>query len=138
MFHPSRDPNGKIQINTRLEPFQSARFYEFVTDLAESKCRLIVAEERPSNSAQHDIGEARSITVAPLETEIDRSAYDQGTQVPVRKNSGRHDLGENVESSERPGVAHQRRFGDILDLAAAEPRPDPLVFAPHFVFRRMR
>src|SRR6516165_6606515 len=121
-----------------MEPLQSAGFYKFVTDLAESNCRPIVAEERPSNSAQHDIGEARRITVALLETEIDRSADDQGTQVPVRKNSGRHDLGENVESPERPGVAHQRRFGDILDLAAAKQRPNMLVFAPHFLFRRMR
>src|SRR6516225_770573 len=102
MFHPSRGKIGKIQINTRLEPFQSAAFDEFIADLTESKCRLIVAEEWPGNSAHRDIGDARRITVAPLETEIDRSADDQGAQVPVRKNSGRHGLGENVESPERP------------------------------------
>ena len=40
--------------------------------------------------------------------------------------------------AERCRVAHQRQLDDVLDLAAAELGPDPLVFASRFVFCRMR
>ena len=36
------------------------------------------------------------------------------------------------------GSRHQGQVDELLDRAAPEPRPDPLVFSPHLVSRRMR
>src|SRR5262249_3755776 len=115
-----------------------ATFDEFKADLTESKCRLVVPEARSGNPAERDIGEARRVAVAALEAEIDRSADGQNVQIPIAKKSRRYDLGQNVDGRERVRVGHQRQIQDILDRASAELRPHLLVFAPRFLFCRMR
>ena len=98
----------------------------------------IVAEVRAGDHGQPYIGDARSVAIAALEAEIDRSAGDQGKQVRIRIKCRRPDLGQNVQRRKRRRVAHQRQLDQSLDRAAAELRPDPLVFAARFLFRRMR
>ena len=83
------------------------------------------------------IDAARSVAVAALEAEIDRSAGDQGKQVRIRIECRWPDLGQNVQRRKRRRVAHQRQFDQRLDRAAPELRPDPLVLASRFLFRRM-
>ena len=138
MFRPGQDDTSKVYVGPGLKALQSACFDQIVAELAEAKCGLVVAETRAGNHGKHDIGEARTIAVAVLEAEIDRSAGDQGNQVRIREQGRRHEPGQNIESREGCRVAHQGQIDEFLDRAAAELRPDPLVFAPHFLFRRMR
>ncbi len=66
------------QIGPGLEALQPALFDQIIAELAEAKSGLVVAEVRPSDHAQHCIGEARAVAVAVLEAEIDHPTDDQG------------------------------------------------------------
>ena len=91
-----------------------------------------------SDHAKQCIGEARPIAVATLEAEIDRSADDQGLEVSIRKPCRRKDPVQHIERREGYRVAHQRQLDELLDGAAPELGPDPLVFASHVLVGRMR
>src|SRR4029077_16820188 len=106
-------------ISARLEALQPAVFNEFKADLSESKCRLVVAEALYGDLAQRDIRDARCVAVAAFEAEIDRSANGHGIQVPIRKEGGSLDPGQNIDGRERLRVCHQRQISDFLDRAAA-------------------
>ena len=60
------------------------------------------------------------------------------SKVLIRKQCRRQDLGQHIQSREGRRVAHQGQLNELLDRAAPELRPDPLVFASHFLFCRMR
>src|SRR5262249_45409622 len=138
VFHPGCDERGKKQKRRRLKTLQAAAFYKFKPDLTKSKCRLVVAEPLYRDPSQYDIGERRRVTVAALKAEVHRFASGQGIQVLIRLSCGNHDSGQNFHGRKSLGIAHRRQVGGILDSAAAQMRPDLLVFEPYFVFRWMR
>ena len=51
---------------------------QIMAEPAESESGLIVAEARPGEHAKPNVGEARTVTVAALEAEIDCPTDDQG------------------------------------------------------------
>src|SRR5712675_2360253 len=137
MSRPRQDETSEAHIGPGLEALQSVPFDQVMAELAEAVCRMVVAEARSGDHTKPNVGEARAVTVATLEAEIDRPTDDQGEQVRIRMQAGRPDLGQNVHRREGCRVTHQRQLDQILDHAAPELRPDPLVFAPRFLFRRM-
>src|SRR5262249_21650155 len=70
MFCPWHDVAPKARIGPRLEALQAAFLDQFVADGTESKSGVVVAETRSSYDTKHYIGEARTVTVAPLEAQI--------------------------------------------------------------------
>ena len=120
MLRPGRDAIPERDVGSGLEALQPASFYEFIAEPAETKSGLIVAVPQSGDHAKHNIGDARAIAVALLETEIDRPADGQGEEVRIRMQCRRQDLGENVQSRERTGVGHQRQVNEFLDRAASE------------------
>ena len=52
-----------------------------------------------------------------LETDIRHAAEDQAEQIVVGKQSGCHDLGEDVHSAAPVRIAHQRQVDQIFDGA---------------------
>src|SRR6478752_5354535 len=93
---------------------------QIMAEPAESESGLIVAEARPGEHAKPNVGEARTVTVAALEAEIDRATDDQGKQVRIRMQARWSELGQNINSREGYRVAHQRQLDQILDCAAPE------------------
>src|SRR5260370_2545369 len=81
---------------------------------------------------------ARTVAVAVLEAHIDCSAGDQRMQVEIRKECSRPELGKHIEGRKVRRVTHQGQIDELLDCAAAELRPDSLVFAPCFLSPRVR
>src|SRR6202051_2369777 len=79
MFCPGQNDIAKVHIGHGLETRQSASFDQITAEPAEAVCLLIGAEAGARDNAKERIGGARSAAVAALETEIDRSAGDQGT-----------------------------------------------------------
>src|SRR6266403_825380 len=138
MLGPWQNDISKVHVGPGLEALQSASFYQVIAEPAEAVSGLIVAESRSGERAKQYIGEARTVAIAALEAEIDRSAGNQGKQTPIRVECGRHEFGQNIQSGERGRVAHQRQVDESLDRAAAELRPDPLVFVSRFLFGWMR
>src|SRR5260370_26597633 len=137
MSRPRQDETSEAHIGPGLEALQSVPFDQVMAEPAEAVCRLIVAEARSGDHAKPNVGEARAVTVATLEAEIDRPTDDQGKQVRIRMQARRPDLGQNVHRRKGCRAAHQRQLDQILDHAAPELRPDPLVFASRFVLLRM-
>src|ERR1700738_4413837 len=138
MSRPRQDETSEAHIGPGLEALQSVPFEQVMAEPAEAICRLIVAEARSGDHAKPNVGEARAVTVATLEAEIDRPTNDQGKQLRIRMQARRPDLGQNVHRPEGCRVAHQRQLDQILDHAAPELGPDPLVFASRFLVFRMR
>jgi len=68
----------------------------------------VVAEARAGYDGKPYIGEARTVTVAMLEAEIDHPASDERKQVQVETLCRRHDLGQNVHGIEDIRISHQR------------------------------
>jgi len=119
MSHPGHNAISKLHIGPGLETRQSASFDQVIAELTEAIYGgPIVAEARAGDHGQPYIGAARSVAVAALEAEIDRSAGDQGKQVRIRIHCRCPDLGQNVQRREGCRVAHQRQFDQRLDRAA--------------------
>src|SRR5260221_9404699 len=78
MFCPGQNDIAKVHIGHGLETRQSASFDQITAEPAEAVRLLIRAEAGARDNAKERIGGARSVAVAALETEIDRSAGDQG------------------------------------------------------------
>src|SRR5260370_20066999 len=137
MFRRWDQVTSEDHIGPGPEALQAAFFDQFIAEPAESKSGLVVAEVRSSYLTKPYIGNTRTFAVAPLEAEIDRPADGQGKKVRLRKQCRRQDLGQNIQSREGCGVAHQGQLDELLDLAASELRPDSLVFSFHFLFCRV-
>src|SRR5216683_719264 len=101
MFRPGQNDISKVHIGPGLEALQSASFDQVIAEPAEAVSGLVVAESRSGERAKQYIGEARTVAVAALEAEIDRSAGNQGKQIPIRIECRRHEFGQNVQSGER-------------------------------------
>src|SRR5215510_8476784 len=84
------------------------------------------------------IGNTRTVAVAPLKAEIDRPAGDQGNKVCIRKQCRWESLGQNVQRRQGRRIAHQGQLDQVLDLAASQLGPDPLVFSFCVLFCRMQ
>src|SRR6266851_1439499 len=138
MSRPRQDETSEAHIGPGLEALQSVPFDQVMAELAEAVCRLIVAKARSGDHAKPNVGKARAVTVATLEAEIDRPTDDQGKQLRIRMQARRPELGQNIQRREGYRVAHQRQLYQVLDRAAPELRPDPLVFASRFLVCRMR
>ncbi len=75
--------------------------------------------------------------MATFKAEIDHSADDQDVEIDVAECRWHSHLGQDVDGSQGLRVRHQRTMDEVLDAVAPDPRPDPLVFASRFVFRRL-
>ena len=137
-LRPGEDLNCKIVIGPGLKSLQSAFLDQVIAELTEARPGLIVAEARAGNRAKPFKMGARTVTIAVLETQIDGSADDQGMQVEICKECSRPELGEHIERCKGRWGTHQGQIDEFLDRAAADLRPDPLVFAPCFLFGRVR
>src|ERR1700746_1237322 len=125
MSRPRQDETSEAHIGPGLEAPQSVLFDQVMAEPAESESGLIVAEARSGDHAKSNVGEARAVTVAALEAEIDSPTDDQGEQICICMQARRSELGQNIQRREGCWVAHQRQFDQILDRAAPELRPDP-------------
>src|ERR1700733_7140552 len=138
MSRPRQDEASEAHIGPGLEARQSVLFDQVMAEPAESKSGTVVAEARSGDHAKPNVGEARAVTVAALEAEIDRPTDDQGKQVRLRLQARRSELGQNINGREGCRVTHQRQLTQSFDRAASELRPYPVVFASRFLYRRMR
>src|SRR5271165_3845284 len=120
MFRPWHDVVSEASVGPGLETLQAAFIDQFVAETTESKSGLVVAEVRSSYDTKPYVGEARTVTVPPLQAEIDRPTDGQGKKVRIRKQCRRHDLGQNIQSRERCRVAHQGQLNELLNRAAPE------------------
>src|SRR3984893_6903590 len=107
MFRPGQNDISKVHIGPGLEALPSASFDQVIAEPAEAVSGLVVAESRSGERAKQYVGEARTVAVAALEAEIDRSAGNQGKQIPIRIECRRHEFGQNIQSGERGRIAHQ-------------------------------
>src|SRR5882724_905644 len=106
MSHPGQ--REQVDIGPRLEMRRPTSFDQGIADLTEATCGLIVAEAPSGDHGQVYIGDARSVAVAALEAEIDRSADSHGHQVEICKKVRRpHELDQDIESREGCRVGHQ-------------------------------
>jgi hypothetical protein len=134
MFRPWYDELSEPQIGPGLEALQAAFFDQFITEPAEAKSGLVVAEVWAGYHAKVYIGDARTVAVAMLEAEINRPTDRQGEKIRIRKRCRRQNLGQNVHGREGRRVTHQGQLNELLDFAAFEFFSDPLVFAARFLF----
>ena len=93
MSRPGEDPSRKVIIGPGLKTLQSAFLDQIIAELAEAKPGLVIAEARAGHRTKPFKMGARTVGVAALEAQIDRSADDQGKQVEVRKECSRPELG---------------------------------------------
>src|SRR5262245_43114630 len=138
MSRPWDDEIFEAHIGACLEPIQTGFFAQFIAEPTESKSSLVVAEVRTSYHAKPYVGLGRTVAVAMLEAEVNSPADSQGNKVRIRKQCRRQDLCQYIESRDGRRVAHQGQLNELLDRAAPEFFPDPLVFASRFLFCWMR
>ena len=139
MSGPGKNTASKVHICPGLETRQPAPLDKVKAELAEAiDGAPIIAEGWAGNHGEPYIDAARSVAVAALEAEIDRSAGDQADQVCICIKCRQADLGQNVHCRDGRRVTHQGQLDQRLDRAAPELRPDPLVFAPRLLLRRVR
>jgi hypothetical protein len=100
MSRPRQNETSEAHIGPGLEARQSVLFDQVVAEPAESKSGIVVAEARSGDHAKSNVGEARAVTVAALEAEIDRPTDDQGKQVRIRLQARRSELGQNIQRRE--------------------------------------
>jgi len=100
MSRPRQDETSEAHIGPGLEARQSVLFDQVMAEPAESKSGMVVAEARSGDHAKPNVGEARAVTVAALEAEIDRPTDDQGKQVRIRLQARRSELGQNIQRRE--------------------------------------
>src|SRR6202795_71963 len=100
MSRPRQDETSEAHIGPGLEARQSVLFDQVMAEPAESKSGMVVAEARSGDHAKPNVGEARAVTVAALEAEIDRPTGDQGKQVRIRLQARRSELGQNIQRRE--------------------------------------
>src|ERR1700687_2962019 len=100
MSRPRPDHTSEAHIGPALKALQSVPFDQVMAEPAEAVSRLIVAEARSGDHAKPNVGEARAVTVATLEAEIDRPTDDQGKQVRIRLQARRSELGQNIQRRE--------------------------------------
>src|SRR5215831_8718511 len=134
MSRPWCDVISKDHIGSSLKALQSALFDQVIAEPTELKGSLVVAEARSRYHCKVYIGNTRTVAVAPLEAEIDRPAGDQGMKVCIRKQCRGQSLNQNIQRRQGRGIVHQRQLEELLDLAAPELGPDPLVFSFCFLF----
>src|SRR5262249_53701664 len=103
-----------------LEALQPALFDQVIAEPAEAKSGLVVAEARSDHATKPFINEARALTVAALEAEIDNSTDDQASQVRIRIQGRHREFGQNIEGREGCRVAHQRQLDKCLDRAISQ------------------
>ena len=121
MLHPWHDAICESGIGRSLEALQTTLFNQIIAELTESKCILVVAEPMPRYEAKPNIVDARTVVVAVLDAETNRPADDQGKKIRIRKQCRAQYLGQNIQSRDRRGVAHQGEVHNFLDLATSEP-----------------
>src|SRR5258706_1854722 len=92
MSRPREDLNCKVIIGPGLKTLQSAFFDQIISELAEAKPGLVVTEARSGDRAKPFKMGARTVGVAVLEAQIDRSADDQGKQIEIRQECSRPEL----------------------------------------------
>src|SRR5262249_5773751 len=138
MSRPWRDVISKDHIGSSLKALQSALFDQVIAEPTKSRTSLVIAEARSGYHCKVYIGNTRTVAVAPLEAEIDRPAGDQGMKVRIRKQCRWQSLGQNIQRRQGRRIAHQGQRDELLDLAASQLGPDPLVFSFCFLFCRMQ
>src|ERR1700722_10877527 len=126
-------------IGPRLETLQPTSLDQLAPDLTETRSGFVITESVTRDEAKSYIDVARTVTVTALEAEIRRPAYGEGMKICLhqRERSGCN-LGQNVNRREGCWISHQRQLQHILDRAAPELRPDPIVFTSHLLVCRMR
>ena len=135
---PGHDQVTVVQVGPRLGVLQAAPFDQFHAEIAESPSGLMVAEARAGDGAEHDVGDARGVAVAPHEAQLHGLEHDQHAQVPIREERRRHERRQHVQRRQRERVAHHRQVEQRLDWPAPELGPDLLVCAPHVLVGWMR
>ena len=138
VLRPRQDDISKVHVGPGLEALQPALFDQVIAEPAESKAGLVVAEARAGEQAQRYIGEARGVTVADLDAEIDGPTDGDGKEVRIRIPRRHRELGQYIQSGKGCRVARQREFDECLDRAVSEGRPDLLVFPTCVLRSRMR
>src|SRR4029077_13985756 len=135
---PRHDEIAEAHICPGLIASQAMLLDQLIPRPAELETGLIVVKVPSRDHAQEHIREARSVAVAVLEAEIDHTADHERKKILVGEQGRRHDLGQNIQSSEHGRVAHQRQFDQVLDTASVEPGPYPFVFGQRLLSCRMR
>ncbi len=138
VFSIRQKMSAEEHIYPGLQARQPTSFDQFIADLAEAKTGMVVVESLAGDQTKPHIRVAGAVAVAPLKAEIHRIAYGERIEIGFRKERRRPDLGQHVHRSQGCRIGHQGQLDQILDGAAPERQPDPLVFAPHILVCRMR
>ena len=92
---------------------------------------------RPQDHAEQHIGVARGVAVAVLQAEVGHAANRQAEEVLVGKHGGRQDRREHVEGGPRGRIMQRGQVNELLDRAAPDLLPHPVVCLPDLCWRRV-
>ena len=106
--------------------------------MAEAIARLVVAEVWPQHDSEADIGEAGSVAVAMLQAEIRHPASNEACQIHVGDDDRREHDGKYVHRPARNRIVHSRQVEQRLNRAFPYLPPQPLIFLPNLLVRRVR
>src|ERR1700739_2562193 len=116
-------------ISPGLETLQPASFDQIAPDLAEARSGLVIAEPVTRDKAEPHINVARTVAVTTCEAEIRRPAYGEGMKICFHKREcSWRKLRQNINRREGCWIGPQGQLKHILDQAAPELQPDPIVF----------
>src|SRR6202035_4895887 len=100
---------------------------------------LVIAESVTRDEAKPDIDVTRTGAVPTLKAEIRRPAYGEGMKICFHKREcSWRNLRQNVNRRKGFWISHRGQLKHILDRAASELRPDPIVFTSHILVCRVR
>src|SRR5262249_5670454 len=125
------------QVRPRLQAPQPALFGQLIAEPAEP-IRCVIITETTGGDCQPFIGEARRVTVAPLQADTGAATRNQGCKVGVGGEGRRGELVENAQRGERGPVGQERKIDQILERPTAKLRSNPVVLSFRVLVARMR
>ena len=137
MLSPWHDQVPEHDIDAGLEALQSASFDQLEPHASEFERGPILAVACAGNDRQPLVGQARSVTVAALEGQLDRAGDHEYFAILVNTRAWRFHLVQDVHGRQRSRIAHQWQLDKFIDRAAAEQGQDLFVVASSLVFGGM-
>jgi hypothetical protein len=134
---PGHDVVPDNQVDARLEAGQPTLLHQSEPELTETEPRPVIAAVRPQDHDELGIGQARSIAVPMLQTEVHHADEGKSKQMPIREQGRRQEPGEHVRGRVPIRLGHQRQINKRLDRTAPDRLPHPLQCLPDVVVRRV-
>src|SRR5262249_21814719 len=85
MSGPGHGINAEADVRPGREPLQPTPLDQVITELTESKARLVVSEPCSGNRAAMTVGITVRLRSSVFQTEVDDPPEEEGKQIPVRE-----------------------------------------------------